>query len=95
VRHQEHSQSLLQVQASEEIEHDRSRSRVQVPGRLVAEEKLRLRHERTRDGGALLLTTRELRGPPPEGALDASGLQTLGAESSNQRPPLRSAAGPS
>src|SRR4029078_2225731 len=39
-----------------------ARDRIEVPGRLVGDEDLRPAHQRSRDRGALLLTTRQLIG---------------------------------
>src|SRR5512146_383860 len=61
VRDVEHRLALL-VQALEELEHLGRRDRVEVARRLVADDQLRIGRERTRDGNALLLAARKLRG---------------------------------
>jgi len=59
VRHEDRGESLLAVQAGEDVHDDRRRTRVDAGGRLVEQEEPRLARERAGDQHPLLLPARQ------------------------------------
>ena len=62
MRGDEHAGARFAAEAEEEEAHFVARPRVEVAGRLVREDEPGARDERARDGHALLLAARKLRG---------------------------------
>ena len=70
----QHGDAVLPIQALQNVHDLTARFRVEVAGRLIGQQDGRRRDEGARDGHALLLATRELRGPVRQAVAEADGV---------------------